>query len=135
MKTLVVEDDFTSRRLLQRILAKYGDVDVATNGVEALQAFRLSMEESTAYDLICLDIMMPELDGQEVLKEIRRREAEKGIHLPGGAKIIMTTALGDRKNIMEAFRSQCEAYLVKPIDKRKLLEHLRDLSLIEEGVS
>jgi two-component system chemotaxis response regulator CheY len=134
MKTLVVEDEFTSRRLLQRILSPYGEVDVAIDGKEAIEAFRLAMEEKLPYTVICLDIMLPEIDGQEVLREIRKVEEEKGVHGLKGAKIIMTTALDDTENVMEAFKSQCDAYIVKPIDKKKLLDQLQALGLLQEVI-
>lgn len=133
MKTLIVEDDFTSRRLLQKILSPYGSCDIAVDGQEAMEAFRLALEENQPYDLICLDIMMPKMDGQEVLREIRKIEAEKSIHGLSGVKIIMTTALGDKGDIMKAFKEQCEAYQVKPIDRKKLLKEIRNLGLLEQG--
>jgi two-component system, chemotaxis family, chemotaxis protein CheY len=71
------------------------------------------------------------MDGQEVLKEIRRLESEKGIMGLDGTKIIMTTALSDSQNIIPAFRSQCDAYLVKPFDRQKLVRELKGLGLAE----
>jgi two-component system chemotaxis response regulator CheY len=129
MRVLIVEDDFTSRRLLRTILAPYADCDIAVDGAEAVKAFHLATEEKRPYDLILLDIMMPEMDGQAVLKEIRRIEDVSSIHGLMGVKIIMTTALDDRRNIIEAFRSQCEAYLIKPIDKSRLLCEIQSLGL------
>lgn len=131
MKILIVEDDFVSRRILQQILSPYGVCDIVTNGVEAINAFTLALEEQEPYDLICLDIMMPEMNGQEVLKEIRKIEQEQGVFGLDCVKIVMTTALGDSENIKRAFREQCEAYLVKPIDKKKLLNMLTQLGLID----
>jgi two-component system, chemotaxis family, chemotaxis protein CheY len=130
VKTLVVEDDFTSRLLLQEILKAYGAVHIAVNGREAVEAVRVAMAAGTPYDLICLDIMMPEMDGQTALRQIRGLEEAKGIFSTDGAKIIMTTALGDLKTFSAAFKELCDAYLVKPIDKGKLLEHLRSFALI-----
>ncbi len=130
MKTLIVEDDFVSRRLLQVILSEYGQCDIAVNGREALTAFELAWQEESPYQLICLDIMMPEMDGQEVLKEIRTIERDLGVAWEDGVKIIMTTALSDQDNIKRAFHEQCEAYLIKPIERRKLLDQLRELGLI-----
>ncbi len=131
MKTLIVEDDFVSRRLLQVILTPYGPCDIAVNGTEAIEAFRLAWQEKNPYQLICLDIMMPELSGQEVLKAIRDIERELAIDWEDGAKVIMTTALHDNDNIKQAFQEQCEAYLVKPIERKKLLQQLRELQLID----
>ena len=132
MRTLIVEDEFTSRKLLQSLLAPYGHCDIAVDGKEAIEAFRLAWKENHPYDLICLDIMLPKMDGQEALNEIRRLEAERGIHGLSRVKIIMVTALGDSENIMKAFKGQCEAYLVKPIYKEKLLKEIRPLGLLEQ---
>lgn len=129
MKILVVEDDFASRMLLQKFLSPYGEVHVAINGVEAVAAYRAAENEGDPYRLICLDIMMPEMGGQEALTTIRQIEHEHGYNAGEGAKIIMTTALKDSQNVMTAFREQCDAYLVKPIDRRKLIEQLDDLGL------
>ena len=130
MKTLIVEDDFTSRLLLQEILLKYGPAHVAVNGVEAMAAYRAALEAGERYDLVCLDIMMPEMDGQQALHEIRRLEESHGILSTHGAKIIMTTALSDMKNVSKAYYSLCDGYLVKPIDRATLLDELRRFKLI-----
>jgi two-component system chemotaxis response regulator CheY len=130
MKTLIVEDDFTSRLLLQELLKSYGPSHIAVNGKEAVEAVRIALEAKEPYDLICLDIMMPEMDGQQALKEIRKLEEAQGIFSTDGAKIMMTTALGDMKSVIAAYKSLCDAYLNKPIKKAKLLEELRKLKLI-----
>jgi len=88
------------------------------------------LKEGQPYDLICLDIMMPELDGHEVLRKIRRTEEENGVNSSNGVKIIMTTALDDPTNVVTAFKSLCDAYLVKPVHKSKLLDYLRSFELI-----
>ena len=131
MKTLIVEDDYTSRLLLQEIIKGFGKSDVAENGREAIVAVREALDAKSPYDLICMDIMMPEMNGQEALVEIRRIEEQRGVQVGKGAKILMTTALGDKDNIMSAFKAQCDGYLVKPIQKRKFLEFLEQLNLIE----
>ena len=130
MKTLIVEDDFTSRLLLQELLKSYGDSHIAVNGKEAVDAVRLALQTDEPYDLICLDIMMPEMDGQEALWQIREQEEAKGILSTRGAKIVMTTTHSDMKNLSAAFNSLCDAYLTKPIEKAKLIEELRKLELI-----
>jgi len=131
MKALIAEDDFTSRLLMQKLLAQHGaESHIAINGKEAVAAFRQSMQEQAPYDLVCLDIMMPEMDGQTALREIRQIEMGYGIQVGDGTKIIMTTALRDPKNVATAFKEFCDAYLSKPIDKAKFAEELRNLKLI-----
>lgn len=134
MKILIVEDDFVSRRLLQKMLAGYGDCDIAVDGAEAVQAFELAVKEGQRYDLICLDIMMPKMNGQEVLKVVRRVEREQEISAKDEAKIIMTTALDSPQNVIEAYyQGGCTSYLVKPIEKLKLIETLQEYGLIDES--
>lgn len=130
MRILIVDDNLTCRKLMTKIMSEYGECDVAINGKEALSAFNKALDLNTPYDLICLDIIMPEMDGQEILKEIRNIENTRGIHRLDGVKIIMTTVLDDPENIINAFRDQCESYLVKPIEQDKLIQNLVDLKLI-----
>jgi len=131
MRTLIVEDDNTSHLLLKEILKPFGPAQSAMNGKEAVEAVRAALESGEPFDLVCLDIMMPEMDGQQALKEIRALEEAQGDLASNGAKIIMTTALSDPKNVVAAFSGLADAYLVKPIDKARLLEELRKLKLIE----
>ncbi len=130
MKTLIVEDDFTSRMILQEILKHYGSTHIAVNGKEAVAAVRAALDEEQPYDLICLDIMMPEMDGQQALRLIREQEEAMGILSNRGAKIIMTTALDDARNVMSAFNNLCDGYLTKPIRKSTLIEKLQQLEVI-----
>lgn len=132
MKILIVDDDLVCRMLLQDILTPYGKCHTAVNGKEAIKAFSIAMGKKEPYDLIFLDIMMPELDGQETLRELRRLEKDKNIAGSDQVKIIMVTALGDAKNIMESFvKGQCEAYVTKPITVDSILKHVRRLGLID----
>jgi two-component system, chemotaxis family, chemotaxis protein CheY len=130
LRSLIVEDDNTSQLMLRKFLEPHGECCVVSNGREAVDAFRTAYENRRRFKLVCLDIMIPELDGQEVLRAIRAMEREKGILDGHGVKVIMTSALKDGDNVMTAFRELCDAYLVKPFDKTKLIEHLRTFQLI-----
>jgi two-component system chemotaxis response regulator CheY len=131
MKILIVDDEFVSRRIMLDILAPYGICHVAADGEEAVAAFEMAWAEGQPYDLLCLDIKMPKMDGQEVLSKIRAGEAEKDIAIASGVKIIMATAMDDSKNVLGAFRSQCDAYVLKPVDKDELLKAVKSFGLIE----
>jgi two-component system, chemotaxis family, chemotaxis protein CheY len=131
MKVLIVDDDFVSRTRLHRQLQGYGECHVAANGKDAVQAFQSALESDQPYNLACLDIMMPEMDGQEVLKQIRALEESKGILSTYGAKIVMTTSMDDADNLFTAYSNLCDGYLVKPVDKAKLLDELRKMKLIQ----
>ena len=132
MKTLIVEDDFISRRILAQILSPYGACDVAIDGEEALVAFQLGLDEAAPYDLICMDIMMPHMNGQDALKLIRALERERGIAEAHGVKVIMTSAKENPRDVVEAmYHGGATVYIVKPIGKQKLLQELRGLKLID----
>ena len=78
MRLLIADDDFVSRNLLHVILLPYGRCDFAGDGMEALAAIQAAWEEKRPYDLIILDIGMPELDGLETLKQLRALEEQRG---------------------------------------------------------
>lgn len=131
MRILIVDDEPSLRRLLEVMLQPYGQIDLACDGNEALASYLRALETETPYDLICLDIMMPGMDGQQALKEIRRVEAARGI-VPGAeVKIIMISCQDTPSAVIEAYyRGGCSSYLVKPVNKAKLLSTIRDFALI-----
>ena len=131
MRTLIVEDDFSSRLLLEEMLGQYGPVHQAMNGVEAVEAYRLSLENGKHYDLVCLDIMLPKMNGQEVLLNIRNMEKDVTDKEGRISKVVMITVLRDTKNIIAAFKGHCDGYLIKPFDQTRLQETLKQLHLIE----
>ncbi len=129
MKALVIEDDYVSGKVIKKMLAAYAECDVASSGEKGLELFFSALDSGEGYQLICLDIMMPEMDGHEVLKRVRAGEEKRDIIDP--VKVIMTSALGDFNNIKEAYRGQCEDYIVKPIEKYKIEAALKKLELID----
>ncbi len=130
LRMLLVEDDFGSRNLLQTFLARYGECHVAVNGREAVDAFRCALEDGHGYHLVCMDIMMPEMDGREAVRRLRAIEQEHGIFSSSGAKIVMTTAVTEIKEVIRCFKELCDAYLMKPIDLEQLVSHLEFYQLI-----
>jgi two-component system chemotaxis response regulator CheY len=127
LKMLIVEDEFLSRNLLASLVAEYGTVEMAVDGEEAVRAVKYAYDGGARYDLILLDIMLPLKDGQDALKEIRAYEQSLGLVGSDCSKIIMTTALSDARNVMQAFKCQCEAYIPKPYSKAKIDEQIRAL--------
>ncbi|MBI9079314.1 MAG: response regulator [Pseudodesulfovibrio sp.] len=131
MKALIVDDDFYSRNMIHEILRPVAQCDIAVNGEEAIEAFRRSIDAGESYDLICLDLLMPELDGQQALREIRAIEKEHDITPQGEAKVIVTTMLDDEKETHDAFfLGGATSYLVKPIDEEKLMTEVKSLGLV-----
>jgi two-component system chemotaxis response regulator CheY len=131
MKCLIVEDDFISRRIIKELLAPYCECDIAVNGEEAVTSFRMAHESKRTYDLICMDIMMPGVDGNEALKQIRQMEKDMGVLPEFEVKVIMTTALDDPKTVINSlYKGGATSYLVKPISKQKLINELRSFRFI-----
>ena len=132
MRILIVEDEFSARRILKEILSPYGDCDTVVDGEEAVEAFMLAMEEKAPYDLICMDIMMPNMDGLEALKRIRQTEKDSGILGSAEVKVIMVTALDNPKTVFEAFyKGGATSYIVKPINKIRVLDEVRSFGLTD----
>lgn len=130
MRILVVEDEASSRHMLMSFLKKHGECDSTEDGEEAVSRVQTALEANTPYDLICLDIKLPGMDGLAVLQTVRQHEEAAGIMPGDGAQVIMTTAIDDGKRVLQAFNEQCEVYLTKPISKQKLEDQLVKLGLI-----
>ncbi len=130
MKILLAEDDYSTRKFMTSFLSKYGDCDVAVDGMEAVDAFLMALEDKEPYDLACLDIMMPTMDGYQTLMSIRNLEKDHNIPEEKQVKVIMTTALNDEANVKMAFDLGCSVYSGKPINQEKFEQALKKLGLI-----
>ena len=130
MRILLAEDDYVTRKAMDSFLSKYGECDVTVDGMEAVDAFMLALEEEEPYDLVCLVIMMPVMDGYQALMGIRNLEKERNIPPEKQVKVIMTTALNDEKNVKMAFELGCTIYSGKPIDQVRFEQALKKLGLI-----
>jgi two-component system, chemotaxis family, chemotaxis protein CheY len=130
MKTLILDDDFAGRLVLQRMVHEYGEVKVAASGTEALKMFVTAHDEGDPFEVIFLDLMLPQMSGQTVLREIRSFEQQKGIAKNRAARILMTTALNDRESVLQAIKYGCDAYLVKPLQPDQVMDYLRKFGKI-----
>lgn len=130
MKILLAEDDFVTRKFMTNFLSKYGECDVTVDGMEAVDAFMMALEDDAPYDLVCLDVMMPVMDGYQALVGIRNLEKERNIPEEKAAKIIMTTALNNEKNVKMAFELGCTIYSGKPINQERFEQALKKLGLV-----
>ena len=130
MKILLAEDDFVTRKFMVNFLSKYGECDVTVDGMEAVDAFMMALEDGEPYDRVCLDIMMPVMDGYQALVGIRNLEKEREIPSDKAVKVIMTTALNEERNVNMAFELGCTVYSGKPIDQERFEQVLKKLELI-----
>lgn len=130
MKILIAEDDFMSRKVLHQALKHKGECDLACNGLEALAAYTNSIEMHEPYNLILLDIMMPEMDGSEVLRKIREFEANSDGLGAERVKIVMASSLIDKNHVIDAFRNQADGYIVKPYAPESIIRDLQQCDVL-----
>jgi len=132
VKCLIVEDELQSRHILKELLSSFGGCDIAVNGQEAIDSFRLAHESKRPYDVILMNVTMPVVDGLTALREIR--SLEKGMEMPPGlmVKVVMMTAPDDPRTVIKAFKEgEANSFLVKPITQKKLDKEMATLMLKE----
>jgi two-component system chemotaxis response regulator CheY len=133
MKILVVDDEILNCKLLQSMLKGHGECSIAMTGDSAVQMFEDSLKKGEYYDLICLDIMMPEKDGHEVLRAMRNLEQKYSVPADKKSRIIMVTALGEQEDKTKAFYENCNGYLTKPIEQNLHFEMLSKMNLVSNS--
>jgi len=132
MKILILEDDRHLLDLLTRNMMMYGEYYATDNGADAVRVFDEAMTSNEPFDVALLDVMLPGMSGYEVLEYIRHIEAKWKRDGLKGAKVIMVTALNSSKNIMQAFRENCEGYLTKPYTTDELNDVLNKLGIYKQ---
>lgn len=126
-RILILEDDPVSGKLMEKYLGPIGDCTLVTDGLSAITEFERVVKNGDIYHLLFLDIMVPEIHGKDVLIRVREIEEEHGIPRDRRSRILMTSALSDTANVVESFKGKCDAYLVKPIDRKNLIREITDL--------
>ena len=111
---LICDDAAFMRMMIKDILTKngYNVAGEAENGMKAVEKFK-----EVNPDLVLMDITMPEMDGIQALKEIKK--------LDGGAKVIMCSAMGQQGMVMDAVRSGAKDFIVKPFQAERVIEAVK----------
>lgn len=131
LRCLIMEDDELSRELLALQMEPYAQCDLAVDGREGVAKFELALQNDAPYDLILLDIVMPEMDGFQAAKAIRAIEDKQGITIDKGVNIVVLSSLSTPQDVIQAYvAAQSSAHLVKPVQPEKLLKTLRKLDLV-----
>lgn len=130
IRALCIEDDTICQKRLDMIMRDFCRCDFADNGKLGFEKFKQALESGRPYELITLDIQMPEWDGHQTLKHIREYETQKGILGLDGIKVIMLTSQGTPEHIFSSFREGCEAYVFKSFMGEKLLDEMTKLNLL-----
>jgi len=131
MRILIVDDDAPNRKLLKDIVSKLGECDAAEGGQEALSEFKKAWEEWRPFNLIFLDVLMPDMDGRQVLLKIREIEKDKKISEQHQVRVIMVTGLSEEETVMDCLRNGCDEFIVKPIDIQLVFEKIKNLGLMK----
>lgn len=128
MRILIVDDDYQSRLLLQRLLERFGECHAEDDGKRAIGAFVNALAEGKPFELVCMDIMMPEMDGQQALQLIREVEKKWNVAPGEEAKVLMVSAVDDIKSVSQAFFRGCATdYVVKPLQVDTLISKVNEL--------
>ena len=128
MKVLVAEDDMASGKFMEKLLSKYGEVVVARDGIAAVDEFVKAVNNNEKFDLVCMDIMMPKIDGYKALASIRDAERKLGLARDSRCKVVMIRALDEGFDAAYA-SDDYEEYICKPIDVIKFDNLVRKLGL------
>lgn len=113
MKALIVDDVEMNRELLAVFLEGRATLCFAENGTEALKLVEEALRTDSYFDLICMDIFMPGIDGHETLRQIREMEREHGA---GRATVFMVTGSSSPDDMIDALiTGGCDDYLTKPL--------------------
>lgn len=131
MRILIVDDGEINRLVLDAMLGTLGKTAMAENGAEGVWAVEEALASEDPFDLICLDIAMPEMDGLRALHAIRaaerRHEAKRSV-------IVMVTGSSDPEDMLKSLENEgCDGFIVKPVLWQTLQKVISRHGLIEEA--
>ena len=129
MRILVVDDDYVSRTKLKKTVSKYGDVDTAPSGEIAFQMFDVAHKENVPYALLTVDVEMPGMHGQDLVKKIRDAETGKALQDNDRAKILMVTIKKDAHTVASSYYEGCEGYVAKPVTPESVEQALAAIGI------
>lgn len=134
---LIVEDEHLSLAILNDYFSSFAKCDTATNGKIAYQMFEKAIIDGIPYDLICSDVVMPEMDGHELVRKIRETEKSLPIFDCLRTKVFMISSSGTPSDLTRAILdNDCDDYIVKPFMREHINQLLKKYKLIEpENVS
>ena len=124
LKVLVVDDNMVNRVSMEKIMSEFGSVESKKSGQEAVYAFETNLQFGRNYDLVLLDIIMPDIDGLKVLQKMRAIEKEYELSAKERAKIFMVTSHAHKDIVLSSLKIGCDDYIVKPLQREIIVEKL-----------
>lgn len=125
LKTLVVDDEPDNCALLEGILEEISACTSVYTGKAGYEKFVDAFASNQRYDVVLLDVAMPDMDGIALLEKIRNYEEKQGILLGHGTPVIMVTA--HSRTFMKSFKGGCDDFVTKPVDGDKLIEKIQTM--------
>ncbi len=132
MQILVVDDELASREKMEIILGTYGRCRTAESGSEAISQFQAALKQQRWFQLVTLDIAMPDLGGTEVLLQMRHLENDFQVPKDRRSTIIMVTGCSDKEQVITCVENGCDDYIAKPFNHQILSAKLKHLGCIRE---
>jgi two-component system chemotaxis response regulator CheY len=133
---LIVEDDELSRMMLKEVLSGFGNCHLAENGVEAIQLFEKAAIANTPFSLLCVDLLMPQMNGLAFVKKVREMEKTHLAFNGVRTKIFIISAsdsIWDKAELI--LENLCDAYIEKPFNRNSLFGELHKHSFNIEASS
>lgn len=130
MRTLVVDDELVSRTKLETLMSTFGPCQAAENGGQALSLFQKAMNAGQGFDLVMLDIDMPDMQGTEVLARLRTLEKDGGGSAGLLTPVVMVTAQADQDHVMTCIQKGCNDYITKPFNIHIIKDKLDKLGML-----
>ncbi len=129
MNILVVDDEIVSQKKMVKILSGFGTCDGVKTGKAALRAVKTALESWKLYNLITLDVSMPDISGVEVLDAVRKMETDRGLADDEKSKILMVTSHSDIETV-KACVGKCNGYIIKPFNREVMTQKIKRTGLI-----
>lgn len=133
MKVLIADDDQVTRRLVRAVLEHNSEVQEAADGGEVIAAVSQAWDEGSPFNCMILDIGMPICDGLDALIAIRNMEDERGVKPENRMHIVMLTGSSAPGDLYDSHMLDSEAYLMKPIDRDRLIRTLKHVGVLQES--
>jgi two-component system chemotaxis response regulator CheY len=125
-KILAIDDEFAALTKMKTLLSEYGQCEVATSGGQSIALVKYALAEGKYFDLITIDIELPDIDGITLLSQILKEEEKHDCH---SVKIIVS-AVSTTTNVCRAANNHCDGFLVKPVKRQMLHEKLSSLGFL-----
>lgn len=133
MHIMVVDDEVASRTKMQTLMSTLGVCQTAENGIDAVKLFEQAIEAGKPFQLVTLDIEMPDLRGHQVLEIFRKIERDHNIEQARRARIMMVTSCSDKGRVLACIQTGCDDYITKPFNIKVVRDKVAKLGFAVPG--